>query len=148
MKSEAMPGKPPNTAHPKPGIKLKKSAAMPGKPQKKQPETPKKKLKIPTMKFIITIVRLTKSRTIAQQKTEDVVFRFFSQLILLLNIKQKGHNIAVLNNIFLAFRTDFPGFLTSLFTAQTNIIIIRNRFGTNKPTFKIRVNNAGALRRL
>ena len=55
------------------------------------------------------------------------------------------HNVAVTQNVLLAFKTQPPSLTGTLLSLILNEIIIGNRLGPDKTPFKIRVNLACRL---
>ena len=56
------------------------------------------------------------------------------------------HDVAFLDNIVLALEAQPAGIPCTGLTAEFRVIVVGNRFGTNKAFLKIRVNFASCLR--
>ena len=76
---------------------------------------------------------------------------FDSKIILAvisLNVKSEFDDVAVLNDVIFAFEAQSAGFSHALHAAVFVKIFKGNRFGSDKSTFEVRVDDAGYLRRL
>lgn len=63
------------------------------------------------------------------------------------DIEQEVQNIAVLDDVFLAFRPHFSGFLCSNFPFVSDKIVEGNSLSANESAFEIGVNHTCCLRR-
>ena len=56
------------------------------------------------------------------------------------------HDIAVLDDVFLAFEAHFAGFLGALFAVVGDEIVVADDFGADEAFFEVGVDDAGCLR--
>ena len=62
------------------------------------------------------------------------------------DIEAEMHDVAILHNIFFSLNTHLTGFFHGLFAAKTDKVIVLDDLGTDKPFFKIGVDDTGTLR--
>ena len=60
-----------------------------------------------------------------------------------LYIEAEVHDVAIGNNILLAFDSHFACFAYGCLAAEVHIVIVFDYFGTDKALFKVGVNYAG-----
>src|SRR5690606_11381278 len=65
-----------------------------------------------------------------------------------LHVELDKHHIAVLNDIILAFVARFPRFARTCFAPQPHEVFVGYGLRANEAAFKVRMDNAGRLRRL
>jgi len=55
------------------------------------------------------------------------------------------HDIAVFNDVILAFKTPFSGVFSALLAFVGDEVFIRDDFGADEASFKVAMDNAGGL---
>ena len=80
------------------------------------------------------------SRSIFMNGLLDISFSHVTLRDKHLNVAEEMHYVAVFHDVCFAFFSQFARLSRAGFTTKTNVIVIRDRFGTNESFFKIRVD--------
>ena len=62
------------------------------------------------------------------------------------DVEEEVHDVAVLNDVVLAFGAHLAGFLSALFTLEGNEVFVGDRLGADEAAFEVGVDDAGGLR--
>ena len=62
------------------------------------------------------------------------------------DVEEEVHDVAVLNDVVLAFGAHLAGFLSALFTLEGDEVFVGDRLGADEAAFEVGVDDAGGLR--
>src|SRR5664279_5325685 len=60
-------------------------------------------------------------------------------------VEAEQQDVAILDDVVLAFDAQFSGFARARFTVTGNVIVVRDRFTGNEATFEVFVDDGGSL---